>query len=155
MVVIATLCHIIGDNRLLLQKKSEGLFGEGKWNGVGGKLEVNESPETCVAREVFEETGLKALDLKFHGVLNFYFGDRDELDWIVYVFSTRVFEGEPRAGGEGNLQWFAFEDIPYDEMWQDDKYWLPLLLEGKSFRGNFYFDEEGKELLGFDLKIIK
>jgi len=152
MAVIATLCHVIRNNTLLLQKKSKGLFGEGKWNGVGGKLEMNESLEACVAREVFEETGLKVLDLKFHGVLNFYFGDRNDLDWVVSVFSTKVFEGEPKAGGEGNLQWFAFEDIPYDEMWQDDKYWLPLLLEDKSFRENFYFDEEGKELLGFDLK---
>lgn len=152
MAVVATVCHIIRDNKLLLQKKSKGLFGEGKWNGVGGKLEMDENPEACVAREILEETGLKALNLKFHEVLNFYFGDRNELDWIVYVFSTKVFEGEPKSGGEGDLQWFAFKDIPYDEMWQDDKYWLPFLLEDKSFRGTFYFDEEGKELLGFDLK---
>jgi len=154
MAVIATLCHIIKNNRLLLQKKSKGLFGEGKWNGVGGKLEMSESLEACVTREVFEETGLKVLDLRFHGVLNFYFGDRNELDWVVYVFSTKVFEGKPKAGGEGDLQWFAFEAIPYNEMWQDDKHWLPLLLADKSFRGNFYFNEEGKELLGFDLKTI-
>jgi len=152
MAVIATLCHIIRNNTLLLQKKSKGLFGEGKWNGVGGKLEMNESPEACVAREVLEETGLKASDFKFHGVLNFYFGDRNELDWVVYVFSTKVFKEEPKPDGEGKLQWFAFEDIPYNEMWQDDKHWLPLLLENKKFRGSFYFDEEGKELLGFNLK---
>jgi len=92
MVITATSCHIIRNNRLLLQKKSKGLFGEGKWNGVGGKLEMNESPEACVAREVFEETGLKALYLRFHGVLNFYFGDRNQLDWIINVFSTKVKE---------------------------------------------------------------
>ncbi|MEM2935605.1 MAG: 8-oxo-dGTP diphosphatase [Candidatus Bathyarchaeia archaeon] len=155
MAIIATLCHIMRNDALLLQKKSKGLFGEGKWNGVGGKLEPNESPEACVTREVFEETGLKASNIKFHGVLNFYFGDRNELDWVVYIFSTKVFEGEPKAGGEGDLKWFAFKDIPYDEMWQDDEHWLPLLLEDKSFQGNFYFDEEGKELLGFDLKIME
>jgi 8-oxo-dGTP pyrophosphatase MutT (NUDIX family) len=146
------LCHIIKDKSLLLQKKSKGLFGEGKWNGVGGKLEQNESPEDCVKREVYEETGLRISDLKFHGVLNFYFGNRKEIDWIVHVFSTSVFEGKVKSSKEGNLRWFNFEDIPFDEMWADDRYWLPLVLKGKNFKGNFYFDDKGKTILDFDLK---
>jgi len=137
---------------VLLQKKSKGLFGADRWNGVGGKLKPNETPEECVKREVFEETSLKVLGLRFHGILNFYFGDRKEPLWIVYVFSTRTFEGEPRSGEEGELRWFGFEEIPYDEMWQDDRHWLPLLLEGKSFEGDFYFDRDGRELLDFNLK---
>jgi len=137
---------------VLLQKKSKGLFGADKWNGVGGKLKPNETPEECVKREVFEETSLKVLELRFHGILNFYFGDRKEPSWIVYVFSARTFEGEPRSSEEGELRWFGFEEIPYDEMWQDDRHWLPLLLEGKSFEGDFYFDRDGRELLDFNLK---
>ena len=148
----ATLCHIIQCKSLLLQKKSKGLFGEGKWNGVGGKLKPNESPEDCVKREVYEETGLRISDLKFHGVLNFYFGNRKEIDWIVHVFSTSVFEGKVKSSNEGDLRWFNFEDIPFDEMWGDDRYWLPLVLKGKSFQGNFYFDVEGKKILDFNLK---
>lgn len=152
MTVIATLCHIIKDKSLLLQKKSKGLFGEGKWNGVGGKLESNERPEDCAKREVREETGLRISNLKFHGVLNFYFGSRKQIDWAVHVFSTSVFEGKLRSSKEGNLRWFNFEDIPFDEMWEDDRYWLPLVLRGKSFHGNFYFDKEGKTILDFELK---
>jgi 8-oxo-dGTP pyrophosphatase MutT (NUDIX family) len=150
--IVATLCHIIKGKSLLLQKKSKGLFGEGKWNGVGGKLKPNESPEDCVKREIYEETGLRISDLKFHGVLNFYFGNRKEIDWIVHVFSTSVFEGKVKSSNEGDLRWFNFEDIPFDEMWGDDRYWLPLVLKGKSFQGNFYFDVEGKKILDFDLK---
>ena len=150
--IVATLCHIIKDKSLLLQKKSKGLFGEGKWNGVGGKLKPNESPENCVKREVYEETGLRISDLKFHGVLNFYFGNRKEIDWVVHVFSTSVFEGKVKSSKEGNLRWFNFEDIPFDEMWGDDRYWLPLVLKGKNFKGNFYFDDKGKTILDFDLK---
>lgn len=153
--IVATLCHIIRDDRLLLQKKSRNLFGGDKWNGVGGKLKGSESPEECVKREIFEETSLRASNLRFHGVLNFYFGDRKELDWIVYVFSTRTFEGEPKPSEEGFLRWFAIRDVPYEEMWQDDKHWLPLLLDGKRFQGNFYFAEEGRELLDFSLKTWK
>jgi len=129
-----------------------GLFGGGKWNGVGGRLKPSESPEVCVRREVFEETGLKLLNLKFHGTLNFYFGDREELDWVVHIFSTTNFEGKPKSSEEGELRWFDFEEIPFEEMWGDDRYWLPLVLKGQNFCGNFYFDEEGKKLLDFDLK---
>ena len=153
MPVIATLCHIIKGRQFLLQKKSKGLFGGGKWNGVGGRVEPNENPEECVRREIFEETGLRVLDLKFHGILNFYFGGKEEPDWVVHVFSTTNFEGEPRPSEEGILKWFDFEEIPYDEMWGDDKYWVPLLLKGKRFRGNFYFDEKGEKLLNFNLKV--
>lgn len=155
MPIIATLCHIIKGEKLLLQKKSKGLFGADKWNGVGGKLKPNETPEEGVKREVLEETSLRMVSFKFHGILNFYFGDRNEPDWIVHVFSTRAFEGKPRSSKEGKLQWFTFEEVPYDEMWQDDKHWLPLLLEGKNFEGDFYFDKEGEKLLDFSLKTLK
>jgi len=155
MPIVATLCNIIKGKKLLLQMKSKGLFGEGKWVGVGGRLKPGENPEECVKREVFEETGLRILDLKFHGVLNFYFGDKEELDWIVHIFSTTNFEGEPKPSEEGNLKWFDFEEIPYEEMWGDDKYWLPLLFKGQRFRGDFYFDEKGEKLLDFSLKVTK
>lgn len=153
--IVATLCHIIKGRRFLLQKKSRGLFGGGKWNGVGGRVEQNETPVECVKREVFEETGLRVLDLKFHGILNFYFGDRKELDWIVHVFSTKNFEGEPKPSKEGNLKWFDFEEIPYEEMWGDDRYWIPLLFKERCFQGNFYFDERGEKLLDFNLNVVK
>ncbi|MBS7637689.1 8-oxo-dGTP diphosphatase [Candidatus Bathyarchaeota archaeon] len=138
--------------RLLLQRKSKGLFGGDKWNGVGGKLEVDETPEECVRREVYEETGLRVSSLRFHGTLYFYFGDRHEADWVVFVFSTETFEGDPRPSEEGVLKWFPVEEIPYEEMWQDDRHWLPLMLRGERFRGEFHFDEEDGELLDFNLK---
>lgn len=50
MPTFATLCHIMKDDKLLLQRKSKGLFGGGRWNGVGGKLEADETPEECVKR---------------------------------------------------------------------------------------------------------
>jgi hypothetical protein len=99
--IVATLCHIFKGKNLLLQRKSKGLFGEGKWNG--------------------------------------------------HVFSTNVFEGELKSSEEGTLQWFDLSDIPFDEMWSDDRYWLPLVIRGKSFQGDFYFDKEGKTILDFEL----
>jgi len=153
VTVEATLCHIIDGDRLLLQRKAAGLFGEGRWNGVGGKLKEGEAPRDGAAREALEETGLTASNLRSHGVLNFYFGQKDMPDWIVHVFSTETLEGELKPSQEGPLRWFNLDEIPYDEMWQDDRHWLPLLLEGRRFDGNFYFNEDGTELLDFDLKL--
>ena len=58
MVTEATLCEIIHGGRILLQRKSAGRFGEGKWNGPGGKVQPGETPLKCVVREVRAETGL-------------------------------------------------------------------------------------------------
>lgn len=154
MATNTILCHIVKNGKLLLQKKSKGLFGEGRWNAVGGKIDIKEKPEEAAIREILEEAGIKVFNLKKHGRLNFHFGNRNELDIVTYVFSTDDFEGKPKSGREGILRWFSFEEIPYDEMWQDDKHWLPLLLEGKRFQGDFYFDEKGERLLDFSLKEI-
>jgi 8-oxo-dGTP diphosphatase len=147
MTTLATLCTIIRDGRILLQRKAEGRFGEGKWNGPGGKLQLGESPQECVIREVYEETGLRIHSLRLHGSLKHFFGGDGEPDWMVYQFSSDDFEGEPKESDEGVLKWFPFDEIPYDEMWQDDEYWLPLILEGKMFDGDFIFNEDGSELL--------
>lgn len=151
---IATVCHILKDSRLLLQKKSEGLFGAGKWNGVGGKCHPDETPETCVVREVYEETGLIVRSIKHHGVLTFTFDSRVSSKLVVHVFSTQDFVGNIQANGEGILQWFAFDDIPYYSMWLDDRYWLPLLLAGKRFQGFFHFNQAGTVIREWKLNEI-
>ena len=56
------------------------------------------------------------------------------------------------GGEEGELRWFPVEEIPYGEMWQDDEYWLPLLLEGKRYEGDFYFNKDATELLDYSLR---
>jgi 8-oxo-dGTP diphosphatase len=154
MTIHATLCQIIRDGRLLLLLKDPGRFGEGKWNGAGGKLLPGESPEAGVVREVLEETGLTLRSVTLHGVLDFYFGEKPEPDWVVHVFSSGDFSGEPlEASEEGVLRWFRLEDVPYGEMWQDDEVWLPLLLEGKRFKGWFLFTEDGSRLLDHELEV--
>jgi len=151
MVRCDTLCHIINDRKLLLIKKSAGLFGGGKWNGLGGKIRASESPEQACTREVYEESGLKVSNLEYHGALKFWFENANE-HIIVYVFSTKSFEGQIREGKEGVLRWIGFDEIPYEEMWEDDRYWLPMLLQGKKFEGEFQFNKEGNKLLNHKLE---
>ncbi|MCW3978563.1 MAG: 8-oxo-dGTP diphosphatase [Candidatus Bathyarchaeota archaeon] len=147
MTTEAIVCTIIREGRILLQRKTTGRFGEEKWNGPGGKLRPSETPEDCARREVHEETDLRVRDLRLHGALRHYFGKVDEPDWIVHQFSATEFEGEPKDSDEGELRWFLVDEIPYQEMWQDDEHWLPLLLNGRDFSGDFYFNAEGTELL--------
>jgi len=152
-LIHATICEIIKDGKLLLQYKAAGKFGEGKWNGPGGKLKPNETPTEGVIREVNEETGLTIHKPELNGLIDFYFGEKPEPDWITYIFHVTDFDGELRANDEGELCWFKINEIPYDQMWQDDQHWLPAFLEGKKVKGTFRFDEEGKELLRYDLTV--
>jgi 8-oxo-dGTP pyrophosphatase MutT (NUDIX family) len=153
VTIRATLCTIIKNGLILLQWKSPGRFGEGKWNGVGGKIKPEETPEECAKREVFEETNLYVLKLIPHGTIRHYFGKKNEPDWIVYHYSVKDFKGEPKGSDEGELRWFSFDDIPYEEMWQDDRYWLPFQIQGKSFQGEFYFNSNATELLHHDFRL--
>jgi hypothetical protein len=56
-------------------------------------------------------------------------------------------------------EWFGVDAIPYETMWSDDKYWLPLFLQGKKFTGTFLFDkpstpEYSAKMLKQDLKEV-
>jgi len=153
VTVEATLCAIVRGGRILLQRKAAGRFGEGKWNGGGGKLKLGEDPADGVIREVLEETGLRIREPRRHGTLDHYFGDRSAPAWSVHVFSATEFDGEPVGGEEGELRWFPVGEIPYGEMWEDDAHWLPLLLGGRDFDGAFYFNEDASVLLDHSLVV--
>jgi len=149
----AVLCYIRNENQFLLLLKSSGRFGGGFWNAPGGKIKDGEDPVIATKREVLEETGLTVEDLKKMGFLEFFFGSgKQNPDWTAEVFITSEFSGSMRESDEGKLQWFSKENLPIGQMWQDDRYWLPLLVEGKKFRGSFQFSGDSKELLSYDVE---
>lgn len=154
MTIRGTLCYILKDGTTLLIRKKKG-FGAGKLNAPGGKLKEGETPEQCVIREVLEETGLQLNSVDHHGSLRFYFGEKKEPDWTVYVFSSRRFTGEPEESEEASPFWVRLEEIPYEQMWKDDRHWVPLLLENKLFSGDFHFDPSGDKLVSYRLKKVK
>jgi 8-oxo-dGTP diphosphatase len=145
--MFATLCYLRNRDKVLLLHKARGLFGEGKWNAPGGKLRLGENPSNGAAREMFEETGIRVNRLRFNGILNFYLGESKELDQTVFAFSCHKFTGKTRRRREGKLRWFPISQIPYDDMWEDDRLWLPLLLDGRSFIGDFYFTDKYQKLI--------
>lgn len=150
-VIEGTLCWIFKNGKALLQLAKRGI-SEGKWNAVGGKVEHGETPLECVKREVLEETGLALEELIYHGKLRFFYGEKT---WVTHIFSTDKFTGGLKESeSDGKLEWFSLDDLPFDKMWQDDTHWVPLLLEGKHFDGEFFFSGDGNELLKHELHII-
>ena len=129
-------------------------FGAGRWNGFGGKVEQGETIEEAAKREVAEESGVTVGKLNQAGIISFDFKQDIGGKIIeVHIFKAKDFTGEPIETDEMKPQWFSFDQIPYDQMWSDDKYWLPLLITGKKFEGNFLFDRPSDE--EYSAKILK
>ena len=114
-------------------------------------MQAGELPEKAAVREMLEETGLRISGVRFNGILNFYLGDSKVLDQTVFVFSCKKSSGKMRGSSEGELKWFSVDAVPYREMWQDDRVWLPLLLDGRSLVGDFYFTEDYKQFISHEI----
>lgn len=142
----ATLLFVLRDRKILLIHKKRGL-GHGKINGPGGRLEPGETPLQAAIREVIEETGVTPLNVTPRGELLFQFCDGYSLHG--YVFSATDCRGELGETDEARPEWFDIDRIPYDHMWPDDRFWLPLMLAGQFFYGRFIFD--GDRMLDYKI----
>jgi 8-oxo-dGTP pyrophosphatase MutT (NUDIX family) len=126
---------------VLLAMKKRG-FGEGRWNGVGGKVESGETIESAMIRETQEEIGVtptvyeKVGDIRFD---EFFKGVPTLMH--VHIFTATKWTGEPTESNEMAPRWFKTSDVPYDEMWSDDPYWLSQVLKGKKISADFKLDE--------------
>ncbi len=144
----ATLVLVLEEGRLLLIRKKRGL-GAGKINGPGGRIDPGESPRACAARELEEELCVRAVGLELRGELSFQFVDGLALH--VHVFSAPGRIGEPTETSEAIPLWVTPDTVPYDEMWADDRLWMPHLFAGHTFCGRFLFD--GDRMLGAELQL--
>ncbi|XP_025779138.1 7,8-dihydro-8-oxoguanine triphosphatase [Puma concolor] len=132
-----TLVLVLQPPRVLLGMKKRG-FGAGRWNGFGGKVQGGESIEEGAKRELQEECGLTADTLHKVGRIVFEFVGEPEL-MDVHIFRTDSVQGTPAESDEMRPRWFQLDRIPFGDMWPDDSYWFPLLLQNKKFHGYFKF----------------
>jgi len=149
----ASLCLLLKENKeskeILLAMKKRG-FGKGRWNGVGGKIDPKKGDKDIVdaaVRETEEEIGVKIKSLNKVAVMDFRFPEvpkEKDYDQQVHVFLVGDWEGEPIETEEMAPKWFKVNEIPFDEMWDDDKYWLPHVLENRKLKAKFAFDKKDK-----------
>jgi 8-oxo-dGTP diphosphatase len=135
----ATLMFIMSKGKILLIEKKRGL-GAGKINGPGGKIEPGETPLQAVIRETEEELMITPHAPRKLGELRFSMTMCPDI--LCHVYRSEGFTGTPTETDEAVPVWTPPNEIPYQRMWQDDCYWLPLLLADQTFIGNFIFEEE-------------
>ncbi len=127
MASLCTLCYIEQDGRYLMLhriKKAHDV-NEGKWIGVGGHFEADESPDECVIREVREETGLTLTSWRCRAIVTFVSG-RSETEYM-HLYTADGFTGVLTDCNEGVLEWIPKQDIYDLELWKGDRIFLRLI----------------------------
>ena len=152
-----------GEKILMIHRNTRGAevdHHSGRWNGLGGKLEADESPRQAAMREFLEEAGVQLAPERFEimGVLQFpNFKPQKNEDWIVWVLDcelspseyTRVKIGGPLAGAEGTLHWVDRDLLLELNLWVGDKHFLPLIVERRRVFGTLWY--EGAEVRSVDI----
>ena len=123
-----TLCYIEKDGEYLMIHRTKKVGDENldKWIGVGGKLEMGESPFDCARREIFEETGTHPVGLRYRGIVTFVsniYGTE-----YMHLFTASGYTGEFNYDcDEGELCFVRKEAVPMMPIWEGDKIFLGLL----------------------------
>ena len=148
---ITTLCYIRRENSYLMlyrnRKKND--ENEGKWIGIGGKLEEGESPDECMLREVREETGLTVTDYVLKGVITFI-SDRWPDEYMM-LYEASGFTGNLKEDcEEGRLEWIGFDRLLSLPLWEGDRIFLQKLIDGEDrisgkliYHGDSLFEASG------------
>lgn len=128
-------------NEICLAMKKRG-FGMNRWNGVGGKVDdQNETIEDAARRETKEEILVDLNVLNKVAELSFYFPHNPAWNQMVHVYFSENWTGEPKESDEMNPKWFSVHELPFHNMWPDDIFWLPEVINGKTLRAMFTFGQ--------------
>lgn len=153
----ATLVYLFDGDQVLLMKRNKKAQDthEGKYVGLGGKIEANESPLDCAVREVWEESGLTVVEssVRFKG--HIYCPNFDKLgrDWLVFVYTCDVFQGQLATDcDEGELHWKNFEEVESLPMWEGDYKFFPYLKSDTVFDLTVRYD--GQRLTDWKLHLV-
>lgn len=155
-VQLTTLLFLRRGDEILLAMKKRG-FGQGRWNGVGGKVERGESPQTAAIRETEEEIVVTPCVIVHTAELTFHYAAKRNKPLKTVrceVYTCDTWKGQPTETDEMAPRWFAIDEIPYERMWADDSYWLPRVLAGEHVEAEFSFDAEDN-LTAHELKLIE
>lgn len=151
---MTTLCYIEKDDCYLMMHRifKEDDINKDKWIGVGGHFEEGESPEECVLRETFEETGLSLISYQLRGIVTFV-SDQGESEYM-YLYTATDYKGELKECDEGLLKWVPKNKIGTLNLWEGDKVFLDLLgTEQRFFSVKLQY--QGEQLVWVEKKIYQ
>lgn len=119
--------------------------GERRFGRNDGKIQEDLGP--AEAEAILERLGFEA---------DLYFCQLSDMSWshAGVVYFARTWEGTPRVSDEMEPRWFTLAELPYEEMWEADKIWLPMVLAGKKLRGTVYFAEDGDHVTATEFREV-
>ena len=128
-----TLCYIErGQQYLMLHRtKKKNDMNQDKWSGVGGHFEPGETPEQCLLREAWEETGFTLTEYRYRGIV--YFRSDGYPDEDMHLFTATGWTGEQKICDEGDLEWIDKSRLMELTVWEGDRIFLRLLDENIPF----------------------
>ena len=137
--ILATLGYVLSADRssvLLVHRTRDGDVQQGKYNGLGGKLEADEDVVAGLRRELREEAGIEVTSLRLRGTVSWPGFTADE-DWFGFVFVVDGFTGRvPDRNEDGPLEWVPLSQLDSLPMWEGDRHFLPLVFgDGPAFHG--------------------
>lgn len=153
-MILSTHCYVEKDGKLLMlhRTKKKNDVMEGKWVGLGGKVESGETPEECIVREVYEESGLTLKSFKMKGFITFP-DFQGSGDWYMFLFISDDFEGELIESDEGDLQWIAKEDLDQLPMFEGDRLFMKWMYEHPFFSAKMCY--EGDKLTDCEVNVYE
>lgn len=126
-------CYLEKDDSYLMlhrvSKKND--VNKDKWIGIGGHFEAGESPEECLLREAYEETGYTLTSWRFRGIVTFT--QEDYGTEYMCMYTADGFTGTMKECDEGTLEWVPKKDLEKLNMWTGDRIFLKLLKDEAPF----------------------
>lgn len=134
-----------GDKVLLARRKASSVgLGLNIVAGIGGKNENGESDKEALVREVFEEIGVKVASARKMGRVIFFFPNKPKWNQDVAIYLITKWKGIPKESDSMAPEWFSIKNLPKKQMWDDNRYWIPCVLNGEKVRFVFLYGEDNR-----------
>lgn len=126
VVLVSAVALIDVDGRVLLGQRPKGKSMAGLWEFPGGKVEVDETPEVALIRELEEELGINTWKSCL-APLTFASHSYDDFHLLMPLFACRKWEGTPMSRENQALKWVWPNELRNYPMPAADVPLIPIL----------------------------